>query len=151
MKHIVVLLFAVAAVFIIGALTDPGAGRADEESAPIFGITIPPGYRDWKLISVAYEEGDLNDLRAVLGNDLAVTAYRNGKLPFPDGAIIARLAWSWSLTSSAVVLEAYGQSHSSLNFKSNSMRICQARGCVSSVCRPVAFSSARTSTVTSML
>ena len=34
------------------------------EADPIFGIKIPPGYRDWKLISVAHEEGNLNDLRA---------------------------------------------------------------------------------------
>ena len=57
--------------------------------------TLPAGYRDWKLISVAHEEGNLNDLRAVLGNDLAINAYREGKLPFPDGAIIARLAWKY--------------------------------------------------------
>ncbi len=56
---------------------------------------IPPGYRDWKLISVAHEAGNNNDLRAVLGNDVAINAYREGKLPFPDGAIIARLAWSY--------------------------------------------------------
>ena len=55
----------------------------------------PPGYRDWRLISVAHEEGDLNDLRAILGNDVALKAYREGKLPFPDGTIIARLAWSY--------------------------------------------------------
>jgi hypothetical protein len=35
----------------------------------------------------------VNDLRAKLGNDLALKASREGKLPFPDGAIIARLAW----------------------------------------------------------
>jgi hypothetical protein len=34
-------------------------------------------------------------LRAVLGNDMAIKAYREGKLPFPDGTIIARLAWSY--------------------------------------------------------
>src|SRR5215218_9349728 len=56
---------------------------------------IPPGYRDWKLISVAREEGTLNDIRAILGNDRAIKAYRNGKLPFPDGSIIARIAWSY--------------------------------------------------------
>ena len=56
---------------------------------------MPAGYRDWRLISVAHEEGNLNDLRAVLGNDIAIKAYREGKLPFPDGAIIARLAWSY--------------------------------------------------------
>jgi hypothetical protein len=47
------------------------------------------------LISVAQEGGDLNDIRAILGNDIAITAYREGKLPFPDGAIIARIAWSY--------------------------------------------------------
>jgi hypothetical protein len=47
------------------------------------------------LISVAHEAGSLNDLRAILGNDLAIKAYREGKLPFPDGTIIARIAWSY--------------------------------------------------------
>src|SRR5271156_789299 len=71
------------------------SGYADGEAAPIFGIKIPLGYRDWRLISVAHEEGNLNDLRAVLGNDIAIKAYREGTLPFPDGAIIVRLAWSY--------------------------------------------------------
>jgi Cytochrome P460 len=43
----------------------------------------------------AHEEGNLNDLRAILGNDAAIKAFREGKLPFPDGTIIARLAWSY--------------------------------------------------------
>jgi len=30
-----------------------------------------------------------------LGNDLAIKAYRSGKRPFPEGTIIARLAWSF--------------------------------------------------------
>jgi hypothetical protein len=71
------------------------SGRADGEAAPIFGIKIPPGYRDWKLISVAHEAGNNNDLRAVLGNDIAINAYREKILPFPDGAIIGRLAWRY--------------------------------------------------------
>jgi hypothetical protein len=69
--------------------------HANEEAAPIFGIKIPPGYRDWRLISVAHEEGKLNDLRAILGNEVAMKAYREGNSPFPDGTIIARLAWSY--------------------------------------------------------
>ena len=44
---------------------------------------------------MAHEEGNLNNLRAILGNDVAIKAYREGKLPFPDGTIIARLAWSY--------------------------------------------------------
>jgi hypothetical protein len=92
MRSIAFLLVALAAV--AGVVTST-AGLAEEEAVPIFGIKIPPGYRDWKLISVAHEEGNLNDLRAVLGNDVAIKAYREGKLPFPDGAIIARLAWNY--------------------------------------------------------
>src|SRR6204780_5048625 len=93
MKRISVLLFAAAAG--IGASTPFAAPGVDEAAAPIFGIKIPPGYRDWTVISVAHEAGNNNDLRAVLGNAVAIKAYREGKLPFPDGAIIARLAWSY--------------------------------------------------------
>ena len=64
---------------------------ADGKSSPNFVTKIPSGYRDWKLISVAHEEGNLNSFAAVLGNDLTIRAYREGKLPFPDGAIIAAL------------------------------------------------------------
>ena len=95
MKRIVFLLLAVSAGCIIAASMNPGAGRADGEAAPIFGVKIPPGYRDWRLISVAHEAGNLNDLRAILGNDIAIKAYREGKLPFPDGTIIARIAWRY--------------------------------------------------------
>ena len=71
----------------------PASGHADEGAAPIYGIMIPDGYRDWKLISVTHEEGDFNQLRAQLGNDIAIKAYREAKLPFPDGAIIVALHW----------------------------------------------------------
>ena len=89
----VLVTCAVVAGFV--ASSAPASGHADGEAVPIFGIKIPPGYRDWKLISVAHEEGNLNDLRALLGNDVAIKAYREGKLPFPDGTIIARLAWTY--------------------------------------------------------
>jgi len=95
MKRITLLLVAVATVASLVAFTSTASRRADQEDAPIFVTKIPPGYRDWKLISVAHEEGDLNDIRAILGNDIAIKAYREGKLPFPEGAIIARLAWNY--------------------------------------------------------
>jgi hypothetical protein len=94
MKRIMFLLVAVAALGSVVALTASGPRSTDQETA-IFVTKIPPGYRDWKLISVAREEGELNDIRAVLGNDKAVKTYRDGKLSFPDGAIIARIAWSF--------------------------------------------------------
>jgi hypothetical protein len=77
------------------ALMSLAASLSDDQAVPVFEIKIPPGYRDWKLISVAHEAGNLNDLRAVLGNGVAIKAYREGKLPFPDGTIIARLAWNY--------------------------------------------------------
>ena len=95
MRRIAVLLVAVAAVAGVVASTAPTSGHADGEAAPIFVTKIPSGYRDWRLISVAREEGSLNDIRAILGNDMAIKAYREGKLPFPDGTIIARLAGSY--------------------------------------------------------
>ena len=95
MRRIFFALVAVVALAGVVAYMVPASGHADEEAAPIFGIKIPPGYRDWRLISVAHEEGNLNDFRAILGNDVAIKAYREGKLPFPDGTIIARLAWSY--------------------------------------------------------
>ena len=95
MKRITFLVVAIASLASIVVSTAPVSGHADEEAAPIFGIKVPPGYRDWRLISVAHEAGNLNDLRAVLGNGVAIKAYREGTLPFPDGTIIARLAWSY--------------------------------------------------------
>ena len=88
-------LIVVATVAGIVASTALGSGQAENEAAPIFGIKIPPGYRDWKLISVAHEEGKLNDIRAILGNEVGIKAYRDEQLPFPDGTIIARLAWKY--------------------------------------------------------
>jgi len=95
MRRIVFLLIGIIALAGVVTSRAPASGQADGEAAPIFGIKIPAGYRDWRLISVAHEEGKLNDLRAVLGNDIAIEALRAGKLTYPDGAIIARLAWSY--------------------------------------------------------
>jgi len=89
------LLVAVVTLAGVVAGMGPSSRRADEEAASISRGKIPPGYRDWRLISVAHEEGDLNDIRAVLGNNVAIKAYREGKPPFPDGTIIARLAWKY--------------------------------------------------------
>ncbi len=91
MKGITLLLVAVLILAGIAAFTVPASLHADDSAAPIFVTKIPPGYRDWKLISVAHEEGSLNSLGAVLGNDVAIKAYREGRLPFPDGTIIAAL------------------------------------------------------------
>ena len=94
MKRIVLVLLLVTA--LAGAIATPAlrSGHANEEIPAIYVTEIPAGYRDWKLVSVAHEEGNLKDIRAILGNEVAITTYREGKLPFPDGAIIGRIAWN---------------------------------------------------------
>jgi hypothetical protein len=91
MHRIAFLLLAVVAVAGVFVFRAPVSGRADQAAAPVFVTQIPPGYRDWRLISVAHEEGNLHSFAAVLGNDAAIKAYREGTLPFPDGTIIAAL------------------------------------------------------------
>ena len=75
--------------------TKEGQPQAESNASPIYGITIPAGYREWHLISVSHLAGGrLKQLRAQLGNDIAMKAFREGKLPFPDGAIVAALHWN---------------------------------------------------------
>src|SRR6266853_5027423 len=92
MKRLTPLLIAVATLAGVVAFTARAPRHAAaQEAAPIFVTEIPSGYRDWRLISVAHEEGDLHSFAAVVGNDVAIKAYREGKLLFPDGTIIAAL------------------------------------------------------------
>src|SRR5262249_32382625 len=87
--QLVVVIFLASVVAVIGT-----ASGQSGEAAPIYGIQLPAGYRDWTLISVARVGAPVNDMRAKLGNDVAIKAFREGTSPFPDGTIIARLAWS---------------------------------------------------------
>jgi Cytochrome P460 len=71
--------------------------EAASNASPIYGITIPSGFRDWRLIAInrlVGAAGKPKQLRAQLGNDIAIQAFRDGKLPFPDGSIIAALHWN---------------------------------------------------------
>ena len=101
---------AVSAVYVTKSAAQSAKERqpkAGTNAAPIYGVTIPAGYRDWHLIAVsrlvggksdnmAVFEGHMahNQLRALLGNDIAAKAFREGKRPFPDGAMIAALHWN---------------------------------------------------------
>jgi hypothetical protein len=74
----------------------PGGTAGPGNASPIYGVTIPAGYRDWKVISVGRLKTDkVNQLRVQLGNDIAIKAFKEGKLPFPDGAMIAALHWTY--------------------------------------------------------
>jgi hypothetical protein len=93
MRRIQLLVFAAATCVTISLPF--AAGSSDEAASPIYGVKIPAGYRDWKLVNVGHEAANLNDLRVVLGNDVAIKAFRDGTRPFPDGTMIARLAWKY--------------------------------------------------------
>jgi len=95
-KKMAFCLVAVAMVAIVAGFTVRASGQADEEASPIYGVKIPAGYRDWKLIAVDHLllAGKADQLRAQLGNDIAIRVYKEGKLPFPDGAIIAAIHWT---------------------------------------------------------
>ena len=94
MKRIGSLFVAIAiGTGVVASMALPSSGQTDVEGIKqVIVTTIPPGYRDWKFISAAHEAGELNDIRVVIGNDKAISAYRAGK-PFLEGTIIGRVAW----------------------------------------------------------
>ena len=96
MRRIAFVLAAAASMASIAGYTAHAAKQTDGQAAPVFVVESPAGYRDFMLISVAHEAGSLNSLGAVLGNDVAIKAYREKTLPYPDGTIIAALHYSHS-------------------------------------------------------
>jgi hypothetical protein len=107
LKWIGYMLVAIITLVGGGAYMSLAPAHADGVAAP---VTLPAGYRDWRLVSVAHEEGSLNDIRAILGNEIAINAYRAGEVLFPDGAIIARVAWKY--VPSAENNKAFGRTQS---------------------------------------
>ena len=83
-----------SAMLLIGSIA-LATEEYHDNSSPLFHVQLPPDYRVWQVIGVAHEAGALNDIRVILGNDVAMKAYRDGKRPFPDGTMIARLAWKY--------------------------------------------------------
>jgi len=73
--------------------SSPLVAIADDKASPIFGVTIPAGYRQWELIAPSREAGSLDELRGIVGNAISMKAYQDGALPFPDGAMLAKVAW----------------------------------------------------------
>jgi len=83
MKRIALLLITVVTIAGVGSVTVPASLHAYQAATPIFVTQISSGYSGWRLISVTHEEDSLNSFVAVLGNDVAIKAYREGKVPFP--------------------------------------------------------------------
>jgi hypothetical protein len=96
MKSIVFFLLSAATLAGVFAFMAPASGRVEEEASPIYGVKIPAGYRDWKVIAIdqLLVPGKTDQLRAQFGNDIAIKAFKERKIPFPDGSIIAAIHWT---------------------------------------------------------
>ncbi|MCW5737974.1 MAG: cytochrome P460 family protein [Enhydrobacter sp.] len=94
MKSMWLSLAAAAIASLIFAKMLAARSDADTGAAsPIFGVTIPEGYRQWQMIAPSQLGEPFDELRAILGNDMAIKAYGGKTLPFPDGTVLAKLAW----------------------------------------------------------
>ena len=79
---------------VLGAVADQAlAGPPRSAPSPIYGVTIPDGYRKWQMIAPAEEAAPLDELRVVLGNPKAIKAIESSTVPYPDGTILVKLAY----------------------------------------------------------
>lgn len=56
------------------------------------GIGLFPDYRSWNVIAPSYRK-DKNHIRVIFGNPAAIKAMKEKTRPFPDGAVLAKVAW----------------------------------------------------------
>ena len=90
---------SIAGSIVMGVLLSVGSILFASDQAPPApnGIELPADYKDWRIISSSHRE-DKKTLRVILGNDTAIAAARSGKTnPWPDGTILAKLAWKDSV------------------------------------------------------
>ena len=85
-----VLAITACALTVAAHAAEPAGPTA---ASPIYGVTIPKGYRQWQFIAPSLETAPLNELRAVLDNAKAVQSYADARTPFPDGTVLVKLAW----------------------------------------------------------
>ena len=91
MRHLASTVVALLAAAVVLFSAFPTAIGADIAVAPT-GVTIPKGYRNWQVVAPSQRD-DKDEIRVILGNNIAMKALRAKQLPFPDGAILAKLAW----------------------------------------------------------
>ena len=110
MRRMTLLIIAIGTLAGVIALKAKAFRDPVQESRLSVVTDKPEGYREWKFISVAHEEANLNSFASILGNDIAINAYREGKLPFPEGSIIAALHYRF--VPSAENNKAFGRDQS---------------------------------------
>lgn len=64
-------------------------------SAPVApnGIALFEDYQTWQVIAPSYRD-DKKQIRVILGNPIAYRAMRAKVRPMPDGAVLAKIAWT---------------------------------------------------------
>lgn len=70
-----------------------GSAIAAETPTTPNGIPLFKGYAEWKIIAPSYRP-DKDHIRVILGNGTAVQAMTKGIRPFPDGSVMAKVAWT---------------------------------------------------------
>ena len=78
--------------FVLTLISGVAVAGSNVSPAPN-GIELPVDYKDWKVISVSHRT-DNNTMRAIVGNEAAVTAARQGNInPWPNGAVLGKIVW----------------------------------------------------------
>jgi hypothetical protein len=86
------------------ANTPPKAQEPHAIQPTLNGIPYDDSWRGWKLIAIT-DRGDNRQFRFILGNDIAVTAAREGNVhPWPDGTRFAKVAWLQQQTPDGLVV-----------------------------------------------
>jgi hypothetical protein len=93
MESVMKKLMLPAILFVIIVMTTPtGAPAANTPVAPN-GIALITGYRNWEVIAPSYRE-DKKHIRVILGNPTVMKAMRENIRPFPEGSVMAKVAWN---------------------------------------------------------
>ena len=85
LTRLITIATATASCVLAVAVVAHANGTDSKAASPIYGVTIPDGYRNWELIAPAQEAAPLNELRAVLGNRVAIRG-----IPRRDAAVSGR-------------------------------------------------------------
>ena len=96
LKYFGVLSSCAGLLVSIAFITKSAAQSVEQTNAsPIYGVTIPAGYRYWQVVGVSHapDEAGPGRIKAILGNPLAIKALREGTTPLPDGAMVAKVTW----------------------------------------------------------
>ncbi len=72
-----------------------GSGMTASGGPAPNGIELPSDIFDWRVLSAVSRVDNAGSIRVVVGNDVAITAAREGRTnPWPDGTMLAHYVWS---------------------------------------------------------